>query len=156
MKIKYLIIGLVCSTLVACGGGESNHSDTQNEEGSSAESIKVAEENVDPMSNKGIGPVSSVELGEINQEMVTAGEELFKSKCSACHKVGKKYIGPDMAGLLERRTPEWIMNMIMNPDEMVAKDPIARQLLMEYSSPMANQSLTEDETRKILEYFRTI
>ena len=32
----------------------------------------------------------------------------------------------------------------------------ARQLLMEYSAPMANQSLTEEEARGILEYFRTI
>ncbi len=44
----------------------------------------------------------------------------------------------------------------MNPEEMVANDPIAKELLMEYSAPMANQSLTEEETRKILEYFRTI
>ncbi len=48
------------------------------------------------------------------------------------------------------------MNMILNPEQMVAEDPIAKDLLKEYLSPMANQSLTEDEARKILEYFRTI
>lgn len=153
MKINYLIIGLICSTLIACSGGGESNPEISNENSASTESV---EENVDPMSNKGIGPISSVELGDIDQAMVTEGEEIFKAKCSACHKVGKRYIGPDLAGIIERRTPEWTMNMILNPDEMVANDPIAKQLLMEYSSPMANQSLTEEETRNILEYFRTI
>ncbi len=49
------------------------------------------------------------------------------------------------------------MNMILNPEEMVQKDPDAKALLIEYNgSPMANQSLTEEEARNILEYFRTL
>ncbi|MDH3321965.1 MAG: cytochrome c, partial [Flavobacteriaceae bacterium] len=55
----------------------------------------------------------------------------------------------------ERRSPEWIMNMILNPEVMVVENETAKQLLIEYSAPMANQSLTEDEARAILEYFRT-
>jgi hypothetical protein len=40
---------------------------------------------------------------------------------------------------------------------MTFKDPVARELLIEYNgAPMANQSLTEEEARAILEYFRTI
>jgi cytochrome c len=58
-------------------------------------------------------------------------------------------------GVTDRRTPEWIMNMILNPEVMVAENPIAKKLLAEYLSPMANQSLTESEARAILEYFRT-
>ena len=58
---------------------------------------------------------------------------------------------------MERRSPEWIMNMILNPEEMMAKDPIALKLLAAYNfAPMANQSLTEEEAREILEYFRTL
>ena len=49
------------------------------------------------------------------------------------------------------------MNMILNPDVMVNEDPLAKDLLMEFNgSPMANQNLTEDEARAILEYFRTL
>ena len=43
-----------------------------------------------------------------------------------------------------------------NPEEMVQKDPIAKDLLKQFLSPMANQSMTEEETRAILEYFRTL
>ena len=108
------------------------------------------------MKDKGIGPVKSVTLGEIDQAMADQGHELFKAKCSACHKEDKRFVGPALAGVTERRTPEWIMNMILNPEGMVAENPIAKQLLAEYLSPMANQSLTEPEARLILEYFRTL
>jgi Na+/phosphate symporter len=47
------------------------------------------------------------------------------------------------------------MNQILNPEEMVAKDPIAKKLLAEYIAPMANQGLTEEDARQVLEYFRT-
>jgi len=104
----------------------------------------------------GIGPVSSLQLGALNQTMVTEGTELFKAKCSSCHKPTKKYVGPAPAGVLDRRNPAWIMNMMLNPEEMVEKDPVAKELLKRYLAPMANQNLTEDEARKVLEYFRTL
>ena len=89
--------------------------------------------------------------------MVTAGAETFKTKCTACHRIGKKFIGPPPNGVLKRRSPEWIMNMILNPEGMVKNDPDAKALLIEFNgSPMANQSLTEEEARNILEYFRTL
>ena len=66
-------------------------------------------------------------------------------------------IGPPQAGVLDRRTPEWVMNMIINPSEMIKKDPTARHLLKEYNNvPMTEQGVTEEEARKILEYFRTM
>ena len=125
--------------LVSCGGGEEE---------------KPVDLN-DPMQNKGIGPVKSLPLPQlINVTMAKEGEELFKIKCTACHKIEQKYIGPALKGVTERRTPEWIMNMILNPEQMVKEDPIAKQLLATHLSPMANQHLTEQEARKILEYFR--
>ena len=49
------------------------------------------------------------------------------------------------------------MNMILNPEEMVQKDPLAKELLIEFNgSPMANQNLTQEEARAVLEYFRTL
>ncbi len=104
----------------------------------------------------GIGPVTSMQLEAINAAMAAEGQELFKIKCSSCHKPTRKYVGPAPKGILDRRNPEWIMNMILNPEEMVANDPIAKELLKRYLSPMANQNLTEDEARKVLEYFRTL
>ena len=89
--------------------------------------------------------------------MVKLGSEVYEAKCTACHKEEEKFIGPPPKDILKRRTPEWVMNMILNPEEMIQKDPIARKLLMESNgAPMANQNLTEEEARAILEYFRTL
>ena len=107
------------------------------------------------MDDKGVGPIESIELGEIDQALVKNGENLFITKCSACHKIDKRFVGPALKGVTQRRAPEWIMNMILDPDKMVKENPTAKQLLAEYISPMANQSLTQDEARAILEYFRT-
>ncbi|WP_372744328.1 cytochrome c [Lutibacter sp.] len=152
MKLKVFVFTVIMALVVSCGSdGKKDDKATGPQEETKEE---VAE--VDPMKDKGIGPIKSITLGEIDQAMVDQGHELFKSKCSACHKEDKRFVGPALAGVTERRTPEWIMNMILNPEVMVAENATAKQLLAEYLSPMANQSLTEQEARLILEYFRTL
>lgn len=108
--------------------------------------------------NYGVGPIAAFELpAGIDQSMADRGKGIYELKCTACHKPDKKFIGPPPIGILENRTPAWVMNMILNPDEMVKEDPIAKQLLIKFNgSPMANQNLEEDEARAILEYFRTL
>lgn len=149
MKLnKYWI--LIISILLIVGCSKSDKT---------TDEVTVTEEKVvDPMANIGIGPISNVDLSpEIDQVLVASGKEIYDLKCTACHKSTEKFIGPAPAGIIERRNPAWIMNMILNPDEMTMKDPVARDLLIEYNgAPMANQSLTKEEARAILEYFRTI
>lgn len=108
--------------------------------------------------NHGIGPVTAFDLpAEIDQDLVAKGAEVYKIKCTACHKTDKRFIGPSPAGIFEKRTPAWVMNMILNPEEMVKQDPIAKKLLIEFNgAPMANQNLTEEEARAVLEFFRTL
>jgi len=153
MKVKTnLVLAVIIVTFLAgCGGGSEQKS-------ASTVSSPVAKANPnDPMSNKGIGPVKQLTLGELDPAMATEGEEIYKKMCSACHKPTEKFIGPAPKGILERRSPEWVMNMILNPEEMIKNDPIAKQLLLEANlAPMANQHLTEEQARKVLEYFRTI
>jgi mono/diheme cytochrome c family protein len=148
MKLKVLGLAIVIAFMSSCGDNKKGSEVAPKEE--------VKEEvAVDPMQDKGIGPITSLTLGEIDQTMADEGKALFASKCSACHKISKRFVGPALAGVTERRTPEWIMNMILNPEVMVEKNAEAKKLLAEYLSPMANQSLTEAEARAILEYFRT-
>lgn len=104
--------------------------------------------------SKGIGPITKVDLGEIDQAKAAKGKQHFDTKCSACHKFEEKVVGPPLAGVTERRTPEWIMNMILNPVEMTQKDPAAMELYATYLVQMTFQNVSQDETREILEYFR--
>ena len=151
MRLEVISIIVITMLLSSCGGDKAKKEvATPMKEKATKEVVKV-----DPLTDKGVGPITSVSLGEIDQAMVTEGEAIYKAKCTACHKISKRFVGPGLKGITERRTPEWIMNMILDPELMVKENEIARQLLIEYSAPMANQNLTEDEARKILEYFRT-
>lgn len=165
MKTIKLSIALFTTLFFAsCGGNETAKT---SETVASKEEVKevvvekveeVAEEaaaiNTSELS-KGVGPITSIELGDIDDALVEKGKEIYKANCTACHKMKKRFVGPPLDGVIARRSPEWIMNMILNPEEMVEKDETAKALLMEYSAPMANQSLTEEEARAILEFFRT-
>ena len=152
MKLKFIIGCALAFAMVSCGGDKPKKDAPAGKE----KKIEVAPEAVDPMTNKGIGPITSLTLGDIDNTMVAEGEVIFKAKCTACHKISKKFVGPALKGVTQRRSPEWIMNMTLNPEEMIQKDPIAKQLLADANgAPMANQNLTEEEARALLEYFRT-
>ncbi len=158
MKFEALVLVALTSVFTACGGGEEKK-DVTNSASTTVETVTqdLVVEEVDPMENIGIGPIDELEFDEeVDFEMAEAGKAIFDAKCAACHKVHKRYIGPAPQGIYNRRNPAWVMNMILNPDEMVQNDPIAKVLLAEYSSPMANQNLTIKEARAVAEYFRTL
>ena len=110
------------------------------------------------ISDKGIGPVNKVVLDkDIDPGLAKSGEKLFNQLCASSHMINKESIGPAIEGILNRRSTEWVMNMILNPTEMLEKDPQAKKLLEEYNNVyMYNQHLIEEEVREIIEYFRTI
>jgi mono/diheme cytochrome c family protein len=152
---NHIIILLALLVLYSCGSGGGEGAEDQSKQ-------QVTMESVDPYqnwdTNHGVGPISELTLpDEIDQEMAANGKEVYDAMCTACHKIEKKFIGPSPQGIMDRRTPAWIMNMILNPEEMVQQDPIAKKLLIEYNgSPMANQNLTQEQARAVLEYFRTL
>ena len=113
---------------------------------------------IDALENKGVGPIINVILEDkVNISMANSGEKLFNQLCTSCHIINEDYIGPAMSGILDRRSPEWIMNMILNPLQMLEEDPIAIDLLEKYNFEyMYNQNLLEEEAREILEYFRLL
>lgn len=155
-KLPKTALFCVAALLLSFCGGPTK---TDNETKSTPKSlVPDTPEPADPMTNKGIGPVSEVVLGEtIDEAIAEEGKKIYETMCTACHKIDERFIGPAPKGILKRRSPEWIMNMILNPEQMVKEDPIARELFIEFNmSPMANQNLTEDQARKILEYFRTL
>lgn len=146
-----------------CGGSEDpNKSETTSPRPTKSEQPKL--ENDVPASeritldNKGVGTIENLELADIiDSDMVSRGEALFNTNCSACHKVDKRFIGPSPKGIMQRRSPEWIMNMILDPQKMVEEDRCAKDLLVEFNgAAMANQNMTEDQARDILEFFRTL
>ena len=119
--------------------------------------VVKASERID-LDNLGVGPIIAVELSkEIDLELANLGEGLYNKYCTICHKVNSKFIGPPPVGILLRRTPEWIMNMILVPEIMLRDDPLAKDLFLEFKgTPMVNQGLSENEARAVLEFFRIL
>ena len=106
-------------------------------------------------SGSGFGPVKAFQLQPLNPSQAALGKAVFQAKCSACHKMEERYVGPALKGVTTRRKPEWIMNMALNPQEMIQKDPTASKLYEEFLVPMTFQNVSESEVRSILEYFRS-
>ncbi len=140
---------MIISLLSSCDNKENS---------ANSNSDKKATETVDPKADKGVGPITSLILDDkIDESMVKKGQEIFQAKCTACHKTDVKYIGPAPKGVLDRRSPEFVMNMILNPEKMIAENATVKQMIGENNGAvMANQNLTKEEARAVLEYFRTL
>lgn len=105
----------------------------------------------------GIGPMKApVDVpGPVDKALAASGAKLFEQKCSACHKMDERYVGPPLGNVTKRRTPTFVMNMILNPQEMVQKHPTSKKLLAEFLVPMPNLNLSTGEARQVLEYLRS-
>jgi mono/diheme cytochrome c family protein len=105
----------------------------------------------------GIGPVTEA-LPAVASPAHEAeeGKKLYDQRCASCHKANERYVGPPLGGVVGRRTPEYVMNMILAPDQMVMKHPEAKKLLGTYMVQMPNQGLTTEQAREVVEYLRTL
>jgi cytochrome c len=141
-----LVLWALCLTGGACGPGGNGRD--SNGAGGSRTALSADE------LERGIGPVDRVELGDIDPALVARGGEIFAMKCAACHQLDDRYVGPPLRDVTARRTPEFIMNMMLNPAEMLERHPTVRQMLAEYYTPMPSQDLTREDARALLEYLR--
>ncbi len=143
------IVGLVTVTillLIGCGGGSDTNTET-------AENKEEEQELTDFEMTNGIGPIDEeITVGEIDKELAREGMQLFNMKCGACHKMDDRYVGPPLGGIMNTRTPAFVMNMILNPGEMIQEHPIANALYMEYITPMPDQQLSREDARAVVEY----
>ena len=157
-KILKFLTFITIALLFSCGGNDKKEDVSSDKKEPVKKDVKAPASKRIDLTNKGVGSVTSVDLAlVVDQDMAAHGKEVYDRLCTACHKPDKKFIGPSPKGILQRRTPEWVMNMILDPERMVKEDPLAKDLLIEFNgSPMANQNLTKEEARAVLEYFRTL
>lgn len=158
MKKVIIIASLfVSAVLISCGGGEEKKSsETQTATAEQPESMVADPSSYDPKRGEGKFTAESLALTDkVDEAKATAGETAAGVKCASCHKYSdEKLVGPGWKGVTTRRTPEWIMNFITNPDPMIDKDPEAQAMLELCLVRMPNQNLTDDEAREILEFMR--
>ncbi len=153
---KILLTTVVALMLWSCGGSEKA---TEEQTGSEAPKSMVADpESYDPKRGEGKWTSENINLGaSLDAAMATEGEKISGVKCTSCHKMTEeKLVGPGWKGATIKRTPEWIMNFITNPDPMIDKDPEVQAMLELCLVRMPNQNLSDNDARNILEYMRKI
>jgi mono/diheme cytochrome c family protein len=105
----------------------------------------------------GIGPVTeAVPPATDAAHDAHEGKELYDQRCASCHKANERYVGPALGGVVGRRTPEYVMNMILAPEQMTQKHPEAKKLFGTYLVQMPAQGLTTEQARLVMEYLRTL
>ena len=148
MKLFSYLTALSLIFLVACSGGSD--SGTTSTSGNSSGELSAFQ------LEHGIGPVTErIELGDFDPEMAKKGQNIFNTKCAACHQVEGRFVGPEYGDIMERRSAEFVMNMILNPGEMIRQHPEGKKMLADYMTPMPFQNVSKDEARQIVEYFRS-
>lgn len=136
-----LLVFALAAAPLACGGGGDGAGGPEDE---GAGTSAAAELPVSPPS------------GPVDEQLAEKGEKLFRSRgCISCHTVGEgRRVGPDLEGVTERRDFAWTYHMVTNPDSMVKNDSVAKRLLAEYMTPMADQNVRPEQFRAIYEYLR--
>lgn len=155
--MKHLILILSISFLSVFSWTACSSDNSGEEAESNQAKTESTASGLTPFEEKhGVGPVTEeITLGEIDQQLAKQGAEIFKGKCSACHKMNERYVGPQMGDILEKRSPTYVMNMMLNPDGMLEKHPEAKKMLSQFYTPMPNQNLTREQARSVVEYIRT-
>jgi protein SCO1/2 len=86
------------------------------------------------------------------------GEDLFNSRCTACHTIGKgDRLGPDLQDVVSKRERSWLVRWLQEPNKMLEeKDPLATALFNQYGKvPMPNLKLTDKNALDLIEFLQT-
>ena len=143
--MKYVVFMFFSAILIlSCG----NNTSSEDSRSSSSTAPEAADEGLGP------GEVKEVSLNTpLKADWVANGKAVYEMKCAACHKLtDQRVVGPGWKNITEKRQPEWIMNMTLNIDVMLEKDPIARELLKQCLVKMPNQNLSDEDARHVLEF----
>lgn len=90
----------------------------------------------------------------VDKKLADAGKKLFTAKtCNACHTIGKGPLAaPDLDGVFDRRSQEWIRKWLHDPKAMLATDDYAKALKEKYHIEMPNLGLTDDDITALMNY----
>lgn len=87
------------------------------------------------------------------------GEAIFKAKCTACHKLDQRMIGPALGPQLESETDDkWLTKWIQNNQALIsAKDPKALKIYNDYNQAAMTVfgDLSDGDVSNVIAYVRT-
>lgn len=89
-----------------------------------------------------------------NNTFAQSGEEIFEGYCTSCHSIGGgTVVGPDLDGITDRRSEEWLVKWIQNSPALIASgDKEAVEVSAFSPSVMPPQPLDADQVKTLLSY----
>lgn len=85
---------------------------------------------------------------------IATGENIFNKNCSGCHNFRLDGIGPQLAGITAKVSPDWIRRFIKEPKQVIESgDEHAKQLFNKYKTTMPSfTGLKDDELHAVIAF----
>ena len=104
----------------------------------------------------GIGPVTEdVALASVDPNRATSGQAIYVQKCATCHYLDHKKTGPMLRDITKRRSNAYILNQILNPEQMGKLHPDGRKMVAQYAQFMTIQGITRENAEDLLHFLHS-
>jgi cytochrome c1 len=143
---RILLLLIITIAYTGCGNGDERDTAPARDEAPELTEFEL---------EHGIGPVTErLDIGELDVERARRGAEIFDLRCTACHRMGRRFVGPPLGEITEARSPEFLINFILNPEEMTNRHPVGQALLQEYMTIMPYQNVSKEQAIDIVDFLR--
>lgn len=89
---------------------------------------------------------------------LSEGKEIFNGRCTSCHTINDgQRVGPQLAGINERREDSWLISFIKNSQAMIEEgDELANELYQEYNKVVmpSHEDLDNNQIKNLLAYIK--
>jgi cytochrome c2 len=101
-------------------------------------------------------PECTAKTARDSTDRVRSGARLFLARnCDRCHNLYQGYAdGPDLRGVAERRSCDWVVALLTDTENMIQTDPDLQQLRIEHFLDMPDHKLSVLEARAIYAFLR--
>jgi cbb3-type cytochrome oxidase cytochrome c subunit len=91
----------------------------------------------------------------VDPALAKRGKTVYTNRgCEGCHTIGKgRRAGPDLAGVTERRSEDWLKKWLKDPTAMMDSDSTAKQLVADaHGVKMPNLKLSDSDVDALISY----
>lgn len=96
-------------------------------------------------------------LGSLPAYAQESGRQIFQQSCAACHTIGGgQLVGPDLAGVNDRRSEDWLLRFIASSQTLVKSgDETAVALFEQFNKlPMPDQAWSNEQIKEVLTHIQ--
>jgi cytochrome c2 len=100
------------------------------------------------------GARSAQAQAKVDAQAADRGKKIWNSKqCFGCHELGRSQsTGPDLIGVTDRRSSDWLKKWLKDPIAMGSEDSTAMALKKQFGSQMPKLGLSESDAEALINY----